>query len=141
MAFQFAYGKVGKRLPSIFIVIVILGFQGVVVGGTASFWLKGTDHPAFFWVALLFGLVFTYTCYVGISLIEKISNPAMILLIIVSIYAVFYNINKVGGWNEFNSLSIEMAAGNGGTMSVATAINLVIGSWVTGAVLTSDFTR
>lgn len=141
MAFQFAYGKMGRRMPAVFLVIVIMGFQGVVVGGTASFWLKGTDHPAFFWVALLFGALFTYTCYVGIKLIEKISNPAMVLLIFVSIYAIFYNINKVGGWDAFNSQTVGMAAANGGSMSMATAINLVIGSWIAGAVLTSDFTR
>jgi cytosine permease len=142
MAFQFAYGKKGRRMPAIFLLVVIMGFQGIVVGGTASFWLKGTDHPAFFWVALFFGLLFTYTCYVGINLIEKISNPAMVLLIFISIYAIFYNISKVGGWSAFNSKTMEMAANvDGGPMSMATAINLVIGSWIAGAVLTSDFTR
>lgn len=33
------------------------------------------------------------------------------------------------------------ASSDGGTVSFAAAINLVIGSWITGAVLTSDFTR
>lgn len=142
MAFQFAYGKMGRRIPAIFLIIVIIGFQGVVVGGTASFWLKGTDHPAFFWVALFFGLLFTVTCYIGIDLIEKISNPAMALLIVVSIYAIFYNINKAGGWTAFNDQTVTMAASSdGGTVTFAAAINLVIGSWITGAVLTSDFTR
>ncbi|PAD99911.1 cytosine permease [Terribacillus saccharophilus] len=142
MAFQFAYGKMGRRIPAIFLIIVIMGFQGVVVGGTASFWLKGTDHPAFFWVALFFGLLFTVTCYIGIDLIEKISNPAMALLIVVSIYAIFYNINKAGGWTAFNDQTVTMAASSdGGTVTFAAAINLVIGSWITGAVLTSDFTR
>lgn len=142
MAFQYAFGKKGRWLPAVFLLIVIMGFQGIVVGGTAAFWLKGTDHPAFFWLALLFGIVFTYTCYVGISMIEKIANPSMILLIAVSIYAIFYNINQAGGWGLFNQKTAEMAASSpGGPMTLAMGINTVIGSWIAGAVLTSDFTR
>lgn len=140
MVFQFAYGKKGRLLPGVFLFIVLMGFQGIIVGGVTTFWLKGTAHPAFFWVALLFGMLFTYTCYVGIKMIEKISNPTMVLLIAISIIAIVYNINQAGGWISFNSMTMGSFTG-GEQIPLATGINLVIGSWIAGAVLTSDFTR
>jgi cytosine permease len=142
MAFQYAFGKKGRWLPSIFLFIVVMGFQGIVVGGTAAFWLKDTNHPAFFWVALLFGIIFTYTCYVGITAIEKVANPSMILLILISFYAIYYNISQIGGWGAFNQKTIDLATSSpDGPMSLAMGINIVIGSWIAGAVMTSDFTR
>lgn len=142
MAFQYAYGTKGRWLPATFVILAVMGFQGIIIGGTATFWLKSTDHPAFFWVALLVGLVFTYTCYVGIKFIEQFSNPSMILLVGISIYAIIYNISNAGGFGAFNAMSAEMAnQAPDGPMSLAMGINIVIGSWITGAVLTSDFTR
>src|SRR5699024_3207571 len=142
MAFQYAFGKAGRWLPAVFILIVVMGFQGIIVGGTAVFWLNGSDHPAFFWVALGFGLLFTLTTYIGINAIEKIANPSVIVLVGISLFAVIYNINKVGGWNAFNQITATSAANaDGGPMSLAMGINLVIGAWIAGSVLASDFTR
>lgn len=141
MVYQFAYGRRGRWLPGIFLIIITMGFQGIIVGGAASFIVSDTSDPAYFWVALILGLLFTYTAYKGISAIEKVANPSMILLIGVSIFALVYTIQQAGGLFAFNEQTIFLSSQQDAPMSIAMATNLVIGSWIAGALFASDFTR
>lgn len=141
MVYQFVYGKYGRWLPGIFLIIITMGFQGIIVGGAASFVVNDTGHPAYFWVALALGLVFTYTAYKGISAIEKVANPSMILLIGISLFALLFSIKEAGGFMAFNNQTISLSSQGDGPMGLAMATNLVIGSWIAGALFASDFTR
>jgi len=141
MVYQFAYGKYGRWLPGIFLIVITMGFQGIIVGGAASFIINDTSNPAYFWVALVLGLIFTYTAYRGISAIEKVANPSMILLVGISFFALLFSIREAGGFMAFNNQTIALSSQGDGPMGLAMASNLVIGSWIAGALFASDFTR
>ena len=141
MVYQFAYGKHGRWLPGIFLIIITMGFQGIIVGGAATFIIKDTSDPAYFWVALVLGLIFTYTAYRGISAIEKVANPSMILLVGISFFALLFSIREAGGFMAFNDQTIALSSQGEGPMGLAMATNLIIGSWIAGALFASDFTR
>ena len=139
LLYRFAYGNIGAYLPVLFIAVLTIGWQGIVVGGFGFTWAQSFDSPTFYIVSILAGLVFTITTYYGVAALEKISMPSVILLIVVGIYAAWFNIDKVGGWSAFADLSAEKAKET--PLSMKDAINLVVGSWIVGAIVMAEYTR
>jgi cytosine permease len=88
---------------------------------------------------LFAGFLYTSTTYYGVKGIQKISVPSVIILVIVGFYAAYISINQAGGWDAFLLKSAEQAAKT--PISMLTAINLVIGSWIVGAVVMPEYTR
>lgn len=83
--------------------------------------------------------MFTATTYRGVAGMEKISIPATIILILVGIYAGYMNVNAAGGWDRFLALSETSATKS--PLTMVQAINLVIGSWIVGAIVMPEYTR
>ncbi|MEH6607563.1 MAG: cytosine permease [Pseudomonadales bacterium] len=139
LLYRFAYGNIGAYLPVLFIALLTIGWQGIVVGAFGFTWAQSFDSPTFYAVALFAGLLYTVTTYYGVSALEKVSMPSVLMLIVVGVYATWLNIDKVGGWSNFVAVSIEKSAESPLTMKQA--INLVVGSWITGAIVMAEYTR
>jgi len=60
-------------------------------------------------------------------------------LVFIGLYAIYLNIQQAGGFSTFQALSVELAAKN--PLTTVQAINLVIGSWIVGAVVMPEYTR
>ncbi len=139
LLYRFAYGNIGAYLPVLFIALLTIGWQGIVVGAFGFAWAQSIDSPTFYAVALGAGILYTATTFFGVSALEKVSLPAVLILILVGIYAAWLNISQAGGWEGFLAMSVQQSAQDPITMK--NAINLVVGSWIVGAIVMAEYTR
>lgn len=139
LLYRFIYGRIGVYLPVIFLAVLITGWQGIVVGAFGYAWTQSFDSPAFYAVAIFAGVLYTATTYFGVKGIERVSIPAVAILVAVGLYAVYVNMTRAGGFGAFLQLSAETAART--PISFTQAVNLVIGSWIVGAVVMPEYSR
>jgi cytosine permease len=92
-------------------------------------------------VAIGAGLLFTATTYFGVRGLEIVSIPAVVVLVGVGLYAAWLNINQAGGWDGFLQMSADQVASSEQPLGFLTAMNLVIGSWIVGAIVMPEYTR
>ena len=149
LLYKYVYGNAGAYIPVIFISILLIGWQGIVVGAFGATWTTAL-HPelpvseifsstTFYISAILAGILYTATTYFGVKGLEKVSIPSVAVLVFVGLYAIYLNIQQAGGFSTFQALSVELAAKN--PLTTVQAINLVIGSWIVGAVVMPEYTR
>lgn len=139
LLYRFTYGNIGAYLPVLFVAILTIGWQGITVGAFGFAWAQSFDSTTFYVVAILAGVLFTATTYLGVAALEKVSLPSVLMLVGVGIYATWLNMDKVGGWQPFLAMSAKQAAES--PLSMSEAINLVVGSWIVGAIVMADYTR
>jgi cytosine permease len=141
LLYQFVYGRIGAYVPVLIIAILLIGWQGIVVGAFGAAWAGNTDSVLFYAVAVFAGLLFTATTYFGVRGLEWVSMPSVTVLVLVGLYAAWLNIDNAGGWNGFLNLSAQRAAESEAPLSMLKAINIVIGSWIVGAIVMAEYAR
>lgn len=139
LLYRFVYGEIGAYFPVLFLALVLICWQGIVVGAFGFAWAQSFDSPTFYLVALFAGALFTWTTYYGVRGLELVSTPSVVILIIVGVYAAYTQVSQAGGIQEFLALSETTAAIN--PISNMDAINIVIGSWIVGAIVMPEYTR
>ncbi|TFG83398.1 MAG: hypothetical protein E4H19_11645 [Chromatiales bacterium] len=139
LLFRLVYGHVGAAVPVLFLTVLLIFWQGITVGAFSFAWVQDFNSPWFYVVAVFAGLLYTVTTYFGVRGLEKVALPASLILVTVLIYAGWYNINEAGGWTAFLALSRATAAA--ATLTNVQAMNIVIGSWIVGAVVMAEYTR
>ena len=139
LLYRFVYGNVGAAIPVLFIALLTIGWQGIVVGAFGYAWTQSFDSPAFYAVAIFAGVLYTATTYFGVKGLERVSIPATLVLVVAGLYACWFNVTKSGGWSEFLALSTTTAAAQ--PISMVQAINIVVGSWIVGAVVMAEYAR
>ncbi len=139
LLYRYVYGTMGAAGPAIFVALLTIGWQGIVIGAFGFAWAQSFDSGTFYAVAIFGGLLFTATTYFGVKGLEIVSIPATILLVLVGIYAGYSNVSSAGGWNAFLTLSETSAQTN--PLTMIQAINIVIGSWIVGAIVMPEYTR
>ena len=139
LLYRFVYGGVGAYLPVLFLALLLIGWQGIVIGAFGFAWAQDFDSPTFYLVALFAGFLFTATTYFGVRGLELVSMPSVVILILVGLYAAFINVNQAGGWQAFLALSSDTASK--APLTQMQAINIVIGSWIAGAIVMAEYTR
>lgn len=131
---RYSFGEKGSYLPSLLIGFTQIGWFGV---GVAMFALPVSSifnlNPII--VILITGIVMTCTAYYGIKALAILGSIAVPLIAILGIYSVNFGINQVGGFaNVFSDLPAE-------PLTMATALSIVIGSFISGGTSTPNFTR
>ncbi|MEZ5500982.1 MAG: cytosine permease [Steroidobacteraceae bacterium] len=139
LLYRLTYGNVGAALPVLFLAALTIGWQGIVVGAFGLAWAGSFDSPWFYPVAIFAGILYTVTTYFGVRGLERVAVPSTIVLILVGIYAGYINIDRAGGVEAFLAKSRDVAAAQ--PMTDMQAINLVIGSWIVGAIVMAEYTR
>lgn len=139
LLYRYTYGSMGARAPALLIAALTIGWQGIIVGAFGFAWAQAFDGVTFYAVAIFGGLLFTATTYRGVEGMEKVSIPATIILILVGVYAGYMNVDAAGGWDGFLALSETSATKS--PLTMVQAINLVIGSWIVGAIVMPEYTR
>jgi len=141
LLYQLVYGRIGAYVPVLVIAVLLIGWQGIVVGAFGVAWVGNSDSASFYIVAILAGLLFTGTTYFGVKGLEYVSIPSVVVLVTVGLYAAWLNIDQAGGWLAFLELSAQRAAESENPLTMLKAINLVIGSWIVGAIVMPEYTR
>jgi cytosine permease len=139
LLFRLVYGNVGAAVPVLFLALLLIFWQGITVGAFSFAWVQDFDSPWFPVVAVLAGLLYTWTTYYGVRGLEKVALPAALILVAVLLYAGWYNIDRAGSWAAFLELSRATAAKS--PLTDVQALNIVIGSWIVGAVVMAEYTR
>ncbi len=141
LLYKLVYGRIGAYVPVLVIALLLIGWQGIVVGAFGMAWAGGADSATFYAVAILAGLLFTATTYFGVRGLEIVSMPAVALLVGVGLYAAWLNIGQAGGWSGFLQMSAATVANAEQPLGFLTAMNMVIGSWIVGAIVMPEYTR
>ncbi len=139
LLFRTVYGTLGAVGPVLFMALLTICWQGIVVGAFGFAWAQTFDNFTFFAVAVFGGLLFTLTTSFGVKGLEIVSIPTAIVLVLVGLYAGYSNIEAAGGWTGFLALSETTASTS--PLTMVQAINLVIGSWIVGAIVMPEYTR
>lgn len=139
LLYRFAYGNLGAYLPVLFVALLTIGWQGIVVGAFGFAWAQSFDSPLFYAVALFAGVLYTVTTYFGVSALEKVAMPSVLMLVAAGVYASWLNVDKIGGWENFLAMSAEKSTE--APLTLPQAINMVVGSWIVGAIVMSEYTR
>jgi len=139
LLYRYTYGTLGAIGPVVFVALLTIGWQGVIVGAFGFAWTQTFEGSAFYAVALFAGLLFTATTYFGVRGLEAVSIPATAILIVVGLFAAYLNISGAGGWAGF--LALSEASASEQPLTMVGAVNLVIGSWIVGAIVMPEYTR
>lgn len=139
LLYRYVYGTLGAAGPVLLVAALTIGWQGIVIGAFGFAWTQNFDSGSFYAVAIFAGLLFTATTYFGVRGLEVVSIPATLILIAVGIYAGAMNVNAAGGWDAFLAASEKSA--QSAPLSTIDAVNLVIGSWIVGAIVMPEYTR
>lgn len=139
LLYRLTYGNIGAWLPVLFLALLTIGWQGIVVGAFGLTWSGSFDSPWFYPIAIFAGLLYTWTTYHGVKGLERVGLPSTVVLVLVGLYAGWFNIDKAGGWSAFLEKSQALAALK--PLSEVDAINMVIGSWIVGAIVMAEYTR
>jgi len=139
LLYKFVYGQIGAYFPVLFLALVLICWQGIVVGAFGFAWAQDFDSFTFYAVAVFAGILFTWTTYYGVRGLELVSTPSVIILVLVGVYAAYTQISQAGGVQEFLALSETTVSSN--PISKMDAINIVIGSWIVGAIVMPEYTR
>ena len=146
LLYKLVYGRIGSYIPVLIIALLLIGWQGIVVGAFGTAWAGFPDSPdynpvVFYSVAIFGGILFTWTTYFGVKGLEYVSIPAVAVLVIVGLYAGWLNVDKAGGWSGFLNMSALVVADNENPLTMLRAVNAVIGSWIVGAIVMAEYTR
>ena len=128
-----SFGSKGSDLASALISFTQIGWFGV---GVAMFAIPAAEllgiNP---WILVIIaGACMTSSAYFGITGLEVVSYVSVPLIAILGIYSMVTATAEGGGL-------VAMFAKNAGSMTLFTAVGLVIGSFVSGGTATPNFTR
>jgi cytosine permease len=139
LLYRLTYGNIGAYLPVLFLAALTIGWQGIVVGAFGLTWAGSFDSPLFVPIALFAGVLYTVTTLFGVKGLERVAVPSTVVLALVGLYAGWFNVDRAGGWEAFLALSEKSAATQ--PLTDVQAINIVIGSWIVGAIVMAEYTR
>lgn len=134
---RFCFGEVGSKLSD-----MLLGFTqiGWYAWGTATIAIVlvkilGLSESLTIPLMVLFGFGFCVTAFVGykgLDLLSRVAVPAMLVLLVVSLWIATRDIGGLAGL-----LAVEPKE----SMSLSVAITLVFGTFVSGATQATNWTR
>ncbi|WP_352418790.1 cytosine permease [Proteiniborus sp.] len=131
---RYSFGEKGSYLSSALISFTQIGWFGV---GVAMFALPVGKllniNPIL--LIVITGILMTATAYYGIKALAILGSIAVPLIAILGIYSVNYGINLVNG---FGNVFAETPSA---PLTMAAALSIVIGSFVSGGTGTPNFTR
>ena len=131
---RYSFGEKGSYLSSALISFTQIGWFGV---GVAMFALPVASlfnlNPIM--LILITGIIMTATAYFGIKALAILGSIAVPLIAVLGIYSVNFGINEVNGFA--NVFSETPSA----PITMAVALSIVIGSFISGGTATPNFTR
>ncbi len=132
-----AFGRKGSYLPSLLVGITQIGWYGVGISMFAvpvANLIFPNNIFALYSLIILFGAFMTISTYIGIESITKVSYLAVIVILLFGFISIFYALNK-------QSIEIINAFGNGDKINILIGLQMVIGSYISGAITTPNFSK
>lgn len=134
---RFCFGNWGSKLSDF-----ILGFAelGWFAWGTATLAISlgkilGFSDSLLIPLMVLFGLIFSITAIVGFKGLEYLSRVSIPLMFILLVTSIVLATKEIGGWNGLANVKPTE------TLTFATAITMVFGTFASGATQITNWTR
>ena len=89
---------------------------------------------ALYSLIILFGVFMTISTFIGIESITKVSYLAVIFILLFGFISIIYAFNR-------QSIDIINTFGNGDKISIIVGLEMVIGSYISGAITTPNFSK
>jgi len=131
---HYSFGVKGSWLPSLLLGGTQVGWFGVGVAMLAIPVAKATGWDVHLLVALS-GAAMTITVYFGIAGLTLLSAVAVPAIVVLGCYSAWLAVAQAGG------LDMLRQAAPAAPMPLATAVALVVGSFISAGTLTADFVR
>jgi len=134
---RFCFGEVGSKLSDFVLGFTQIGWYAWGTATIAVVLVKTTGLPASLETPLmvLFGLAFCVTAMIGfrgLDLLSRFAVPAMMLFILISLYT---------GMVDVGGLSGLAGQTPSESMSIAAAITVVIGTFISGGTQATNWSR
>ena len=132
-----SFGKKGSYLPSLLVGITQIGWYGVGISMFAvpvANLIFPNNIFALYSLIILFGVFMTISTYIGIDSITKVSYLAVIVILLFGFISIIYAFNR-------QPIDILSAFGNGDKISILIGLQMVIGSYISGAITTPNFSK
>lgn len=132
-----SFGRKGSYLPSLLVGITQIGWYGVGISMFAvpvANLIFPNNMFALFSLIMLFGVFMTISTFIGIESITKVSYLAVIVILIFGFISIIYAFNR-------QPIDIINAFGTGDRISIIVGLEMVIGSYISGAITTPNFSK
>lgn len=132
-----SFGRKGSYLPSLLVGITQIGWYGVGISMFAvpvANLIFPNNMFALYFLIMLFGIFMTISTFIGIESITKVSYLAVIVILLFGFVSIFYAFNK-------QPIDIINAFGNGNKINIIIGLQMVIGSYISGAITTPNFSK
>lgn len=132
-----SFGRKGSYLPSLLVGITQIGWYGVGISMFAvpvANLIFPNNMFALYFLIMLFGIFMTISTFIGIESITKVSYLAVIVILLFGLVSIFYAFNK-------QPIDIINAFGNGNKINIVIGLQMVIGSYISGAITTPNFSK
>ncbi|AEB57581.1 cytosine permease [Ectopseudomonas mendocina] len=134
---RFCFGEVGSKLSDMLLGFTQIGWYAWGTATIAIILVKILGLPESLTIPLmvLFGFGFCVTAFIGykgLDLLSRVAVPAMLVLLVVSLWIATRDIGGLAGL-----LAVEPKE----SMSLSVAITLVFGTFVSGATQATNWTR
>lgn len=131
---RYAFGEAGSYLVSGILGLTQVGWFGVTVAMLALPISKILGVNVWIIILISGGLMVT-TAYFGVKSLEILSIIAVPSIAVMGCYSSSLSLDSVGGFMNLMNMNTTS------TITLTTALGLVIGSFISGGTLTPDFTR
>lgn len=131
---KYSFGEKGSYLPSFLLGFTQVGWFGVGVAMFAVPVAKAMGWNVYLLI-FLFGLAMTATAIFGMKSLVILSYIAVPAIAILGSYSMFEGVDKLGGLQGLLDYTPSE------TLTVAAALTICIGSFISGGTLTPDFAR
>ena len=129
-----AFGTQGSKLPSLMLALTQIGWFGVGVVMLAKPVQIFTGTPMIYTI-IIGGAFMTLTVYIGMEAIEWVSKIAVPAIIVLGVMSMYRAITGAGGIDALMAIEPQKP------LSFATGVAMGVGSFISGATVTPDFTR
>ncbi|MFS0784553.1 cytosine permease [Bacillus sp. 1P06AnD] len=131
---QYSFGKKGSYISSFMLCATQVGWFGVGVGMFAYPVHKVTGIPTLALV-IVFGILMTVTAYFGMKALTILSMVAVPAIAVLGSMSATTAVQDMGG------IDALMAYAPGSSLTLAAALTITVGSFISGGTLTPDFAR
>jgi cytosine permease len=154
---RYSYGRKGTVIPMIVMALLTLGWFASITGMVGTIWGSFLGNPSgitifdpasmgyegippvtleVFLSCAIFGMVFTLTAFYGIKGLEAIAVPVSPVILIIAIIVGAGMLGEGGGFSGFLTEANKL-----GGLGLGSAITVVVGSWIAGAVMGVELFR
>lgn len=133
---KYTLGKAGAKWADILLGGTQIGWYGVTVATMAHMFSQALGWESYVIpLMILFSLMMGITAYYGYKGMEILSYISVPLLLVLGIWVTLKAVGDAGGWAQMAGIEPT------GTMTIATAITVIVGTFASGGTQAPNWTR